>query len=248
MPPRCETVRCAAGSCQPRCGPTPSRTRRPTHSLTPAYTFDTLEARSLRHDPYADAPRLPDAELIDPRLLLDSTDPVELEVGPGKGGFILERLESDPAARIVGLEIRRKWATLVDRRIAQRGWGGRGRVFAADVKLALGRFPAGCLSRIYVHFPDPWWKARHEKRLVVNREFIEQAARVLQPGGDVFLQTDVPERAEVYEQLFAEHPAFGPWGQSARVDDPDFGARSTRERRALQDGLPIHRLRFRLIS
>lgn len=196
--------------------------------------------------PYADAPRLPlGTDPVDPRTLLNTQQAVELEIGCGKGSFILERLDSDPAVHIFGMEIKRKLATLVDRKIADRGFGGRGRVFAEDVRLALPRFPDGCLSRIYVHFPDPWWKKRHAKRILADTTLADAAARLLAGGGDFFVQTDVEERAELYEAVFNAHPAFEPWGESARIGDPEFGARSPREKRAIADGLPIYRLRWR---
>ena len=196
-------------------------------------------------DPYADAPKLPEGESLDPRTLLGAERAVELEVGPGRGSFILERLEADPEVRILGLEIRRKWATIVDRRLAARGLANRGRVFAEDVHGALARFPNECLSRIYLHFPDPWWKKRHQKRLVINSQFVREAARVLLPRGELFVQTDVPERAVAYERIIAECGAFESVRATARVEDPGFGARSPREKRAIEDGLPICRLWFR---
>jgi tRNA (guanine-N7-)-methyltransferase len=197
--------------------------------------------------PYADAPRLPEGEgSINPLLLLGAAGPVELEIGPGRGTFLLERLASDPNVHIFGLEIRRKWATIVDRQTRAR-FGGRGRVFAEDAKAILPRLEAGSISRIYVHFPDPWWKKRHEKRLIAAETFVEQAHRLLCPGGDCFVQTDVEERAERYETLFGAHSGFVPWGETARVPDPEFGARSPREKRAMADGLPIIRLRFRRV-
>lgn len=198
-----------------------------------------------KRSPYYDAPRLAPEGEIDPRVLLGSQRPVELEIGPGHGGFILERLAGDPEARILGFEVRRKWATLVDRKIAELGWAERGRVFAEDARAMLARMTPGSLARIYVHFPDPWWKKRHAKRRVISSSFVDQAARLLIPGGDVFAQTDVPDRAASFEEVFALHAEFEPWGDSARVEDPNFGARSPRERRAMKDGLPIVRLRFR---
>jgi len=197
--------------------------------------------------PYADAPRLPlGTDPVDPRTLLNTDQPVELEIGCGRGSFILVRREfGGPDVHIFGMEIKRKLATIVDRKIKERGFGDRGRVFAEDVRLALPRFVDGCLSRIYVHFPDPWWKKRHQKRLLADTTLADAAARLLRPGGDFFVQTDVEERAELYEAVFNAHPLFAPWGESARIDDPEFGARSPREKRAIQDGLPIFRLRWR---
>jgi tRNA (guanine-N7-)-methyltransferase len=196
--------------------------------------------------PYADAPRLPETDRVDPRVLLGAgVTPIELEIGPGRGGFIFERLAVDPAIRILGLEVRRKWATIVDRRLSSQGHAARARVLAEDAREALPRFPDACVSRAFVHFPDPWWKKRHQKRLVLAEPLVVELARVLVPGGEVFVQTDVEERAERYEALFTASGTFVPFLETARRTDNPFGAQSPRERRATSDGLPIHRLHYR---
>ena len=201
----------------------------------------------MKNDLYADAARLPEAERIDPRALLGG-GPIELEIGPGRGWFMVERLIAEPSVKIVGLEIRRKWASIVDERLSKRGLGDRGRVFAGDVRSELPRFVDASLSRVFVSFPDPWWKKRHRKRLVVTPAVVGQLARVIEPGGELFLQTDVEERAIAYEAVVADEPRFVPWGASARVDTNPYGALSPRERRAIADGLPVVRLRYRRLA
>jgi tRNA (guanine-N7-)-methyltransferase len=203
-------------------------------------------------NPYADAPRLPGTDgtdigaEIDPRsLFADACRPVEIEIGPGRGAFILERLERWPEVSMLGLEIRRKWASIVDARLRQRGFGGRGRVLAEDARHAFPRFLEGTASAVFIHFPDPWWKKRHQKRLVASVGLLEQIARVLVRGGELFFQTDVEERAEQFEKWVDTVPTFSPWGTGARIDENPYGAMSTRERRAVADGLPIIRLRYR---
>lgn len=197
--------------------------------------------------PYDDAPRLPEGDSVDPRDLLGGIDAFELEIGPGRGWFMVERCEADARVRMLGFEVRRKWATIVDRRLASRGFGQRARVFAEDAKLALPRLPRACVSVAYFHFPDPWWKKRHAKRLVITEPTLEQVARVLRPEGELFIQTDVEERAEQYARVVASLPIFRPAGDAggARVAENPYGARSPRERRAIEDGLPVVRLRYR---
>jgi tRNA (guanine-N7-)-methyltransferase len=107
--------------------------------------------------------------------------------------------------------------------------------------------PDGAFRRIYVNFPDPWWKKRHQKRLVVAAGLLDPLARVLAPRGELFIQTDVEDRAQQYEALLAMDARFCTAGDapgSARLQDNPYGARSPRERRALADGLPIVRLGF----
>jgi tRNA (guanine-N7-)-methyltransferase len=95
--------------------------------------------------------------------------------------------------------------------------------------------PDGSLRRVFVHFPDPWWKKRHQKRLVVSGRFLDEVARL------------VEERAQDYEKLVGEDARFAPCGEvpgSARIAENPYIARSPRERRAIADGLPVHRLRW----
>jgi tRNA (guanine-N7-)-methyltransferase len=199
-------------------------------------------------NPYANAPALPEGEDLDPGSLFQGEGPVELEIGPGRGGFAFERLAARPDVRLLGLEIRRKWATIVDQRLDARGLRGRGRVFAEDARFALPRLRAGTVSAVYIHFPDPWWKKRHKKRLVASVDLLREIVRLLVPGGELFFQTDVAERAEQFEGLVDAVPALAPWGETPRISDNPYGAMSPRERRAVTDGLPIVRLRYRKIG
>ncbi len=196
---------------------------------------------------YAHAPRIPEGDSV-PLASLVSGEWLELEVGPGRGGFMLERAQADARIGIIGLEIKRKWASIVDARLAKHGLGSRARVFAENALYALPRLgPDGCLRRAYLHFPDPWWKKRHTKRLVMGDTFLEQIARLLEPNGELFVQTDVEERALQYETQIGNSPLFtanGDVAGSARIAENPFNARSPREHRAIADGLPVHRLLY----
>lgn len=201
-----------------------------------------------RPHPYAEAPRLPEGERVDVRALV-SGQSHELEIGPGRGGFLFERAAVAPDVALVGLEVRLKWAAVVDARLAARGLSLRARVFAEDAKDALPRLgPDGSLARVFVHFPDPWWKKRHAKRILMDARVLSEIVRLLSLGGELFLQTDVAERAAEYEALVSTEPALVPAGDhdgTARMTDHPYGARSPRERRAIADGLPVVRLRWR---
>jgi tRNA (guanine-N7-)-methyltransferase len=199
--------------------------------------------------PYAAAPRLPEGDTIDLGALLPGSGPVEIEIGPGRGGFVFERCALEPDVRLLGLEVRLKWAALVDERLARVGLHPRARVLAEDAKAALARLgPSGTVRAVFVHFPDPWWKKKHTKRLVVGAGLLESVARLLEPGGELFVQTDVEERAERYATDVAAVPAFIAAGDaegSPRMAENPYGARSPRERRAIADGLPVVRMRWR---
>ena len=196
--------------------------------------------------PYSNAPELPEGNDLElGPVVFGREQAVELEIGSGRGWFLVERLESKPDVLVVGLEIRRKWAQVVDDRLRKRGWGERGRVFAEDARLVLPRLKAATLAAIFIHFPDPWWKKRHRKRLVITPESVELIARALCPGGELFIQTDVVDRHQTYRKLIAETPALEAWADQAEIAENPHLARSPRERRCMEDGLPIYRLRYR---
>jgi tRNA (guanine-N7-)-methyltransferase len=202
---------------------------------------------TTRAHPYADAPRLPEGDRVDLRALVRG-EWIELEIGPGRGIFLQERAAAEPRAGLVGLEVRRKWAAIVDGRLAARGLAPRARVFAEDAKDALRRLaPDGSIRRAFLLFPDPWWKKRHQKRLVMGETFLAEIVRLLEPGGELFVETDVEERAAQYEAMLMDCPALRPFGDapgSARLAENPYAARSNREHRAIKDGLPVYRMRF----
>jgi tRNA (guanine-N7-)-methyltransferase len=199
---------------------------------------------------YEDAPRLP-ADRVEVGSLARG-DWVEVEIGPGRGWFLIERAAAEPRAALLGLEVRRKWAAIVDGRLRARGFGERARVFAEDARDALPRLaPDACVRRVFVHFPDPWWKKRHAKRLLIQDGFLDDVARILEPGGELFVQTDVEPRARSYEDLVGLDRRFDPGGDEAgspRIGENPYVARSTRERRAMTDGLPVHRLLWKRVA
>lgn len=193
--------------------------------------------------------RLPEGETLDVRELLPGDGPREIEIGPGRGGFLFERAAAKPEALLLGLEIRLKWSAIVDERLAAQGLGARARVYNADAREGLARLaPDGSIAVFYLHFPDPWWKKRHEKRLVMGDALLDAIARLLADGGELFVQTDVEDRAALYDAQILAHPAIEPAGDAplaSSMSENPYGARSPRERRAIEDGLPVHRLRYR---
>ncbi len=201
--------------------------------------------------PYLNAPRLPAGDALGlSQIFPDSPrqpGELELEIGPGRGGFLVDRLAASPEVCIVGLEIRLKWASLVDQKLHELGLQGRGRVFAEDIRQALPRFASASLARVFIHFPDPWWKKKHAKRRLASGGVASELARLLRPGGELFVQTDVPDTAEAYRAAIEAEPAFGPLGDapgSPLLGENPYGARSPRERRVIASGLPVTRLRY----
>jgi tRNA (guanine-N7-)-methyltransferase len=189
------------------------------------------------------APTFPEGE-IDVRALVPGDGPIELEIGFGRGAFLLGRAVAAPGSRVIGVEIKSKWAYLVEQRRIGLSLGNA-RAFGADIREVLPLFrPDASLTRVFVHFPDPWWKKRHAKRRVLEDTLLDELARLLAPGaGELFVQTDVEDRASELVALLRGHSAYRLCGDaSGLVAENPFGARSNREARAAADGLPVYRV------
>lgn len=210
---------------------------------TPAELAETAEKQ--RPKSYAHAPKLPEGQvaLTD---LVKGDGPLMVEIGPGRGRFALELCAHNQDLRLVAFEIRKKLAFQLDERLTKKGYGARARCFAEDAREVLPRLgPDGSVDSVAIHFPDPWWKKRHAKRMVVGDGLVNEIARLVKPGGLVLVQTDVSDRAEAYYPRFAEHAAFESVGSPYVEESPFVPARSNREAIAIIDGLPVYRMVFR---
>lgn len=196
---------------------------------------------------YANAPRLPEGENITVASVIPGDGAVMLEIGPGRGMFALSYATLHPGERVLALEIRKKLAFTLDARLQSKGLT-HARCFAEDAGEALPRLgPDASVARAAVHFPDPWWKKRHAKRLVVQDGLVSELARLIVPGGEVFVQTDVEDRATEYAARFEASEHFENIAGAGQFvqESPYAPSRSNREARAIVDGLPVWRMVFR---
>jgi tRNA (guanine-N7-)-methyltransferase len=117
----------------------------------------------------------------------------------------------------------------------------------AQLHLATVFAPAS-VDRVYLNFPDPWFKRKHHSRRMIDGTLADAIARVARSGADLFVQTDVWDIAidamDVFERSYdAFENRAGEW-TFWRGGNP-FGARSWREQNAEETGLPIWRLMYR---
>lgn len=201
-----------------------------------------MSGRATPTNPYFEVPDFDDSGDIEIGALLPD-GPRELEIGFGKGRFILERGSLNPGISILGIETRRKWVHLVADRAARRSVTNVVVRFG-DARQVIKRIvPDACFDRVFINFPDPWWKARHAKRMVVSTDLALDAVRLLPPGGELFVQTDVDFRADAYEAAIGSVDLL----EGGRVDANPYGARSLREVHCEELGLPIFRLLYKRV-
>ncbi len=156
--------------------------------------------------------------------LFGNNRPVELEIGIGKGGFLLRRSQAHPERNFLGIEWANKYYKYAADRM--RRWNVANvrvvRTDAADFVKA--HCPRTSLSMLHVYHPDPWPKARHQRRRLVQPAFVEAAVACLVPGGRWALQTDHAEYFEQIRTCVLDHPAL----VEVPFDEPDAGLRDAR--------------------
>jgi tRNA (guanine-N7-)-methyltransferase len=140
---------------------------------------------------------------LDWRVVFGNNHPVEIEVGFGKGLFLITEAAARPGVSFLGIEIARKYQLLTATRLVRHGLGNV-RLACADARAFLcGCVAAGSVQAVHAYFPDPWWKKRHHKRRLFTSEFALECERVLCPGGRLHVATDVEDYFTLITELLA---------------------------------------------
>jgi len=148
--------------------------------------------RNVRAPKADDLPYLhaDDAALPWTSIVGDDTRPIEVEIGCGKGAFLLEAAANNPDRFFIGIEASPPYAEYCADRIARHGLDNAvliaddARLFFADT------VPRAAISRLHVYYPDPWPKRRHRKRRLFDLEFPGLADRAMQAGGELLVASD----------------------------------------------------------
>jgi tRNA (guanine-N7-)-methyltransferase len=139
---------------------------------------------------------------IDPERLFGRRAPLEVELGAGRGDFIIEYAAQRPERDFLAVELAASVARVLALRAARSGVGNL-RVARMDARTLINlMLPAGSLSACHVYFPDPWLTLSQQKHRMFSAGFAERLKRVLAPGAIVHLATDVePYAAEMFAML-----------------------------------------------
>ena len=122
--------------------------------------------------------------------LFGNANPVEIEIGMGKGTFLTDQARARPDTNFLGIEWARFFWRYASDRLRRHGCANALTV-RAEAGFFLNEFvPPGSVSVLHVYFPDPWPKARHHKRRLIQPKFVPVVHRILAPGGRWQVVTD----------------------------------------------------------
>lgn len=177
--------------------------------------------------------------------LFATDQPLEVEVGSGKGLFLQSAAADHPERNFLGVEVRRKYAEYIAGKLAQRELDNALSVYGDGLQMFRECIPDASLAAVHVYFPDPWWKSRHRKRRVLNEPFLNDVIRTLQTGGRLHFWTDVEEYFLSTLELIAEKINLeGPIKVAEKSPEHDMDYRTHFERRKRMDDKPIYRAEF----
>jgi tRNA (guanine-N7-)-methyltransferase len=131
--------------------------------------------------------------------------PLVVEIGFGRGEFLIELAQREPEQAFVGIELSYKRSLKMARRIAKLPIANVALVEARAEEVLRDALPEASVACFWLNFPDPWPKKRHARRRFVQPESLVLIARKLVPGGLLRVATDDPDYAEwIDERLAAE--------------------------------------------
>ncbi len=182
---------------------------------------------------------------IDWKELFGNDHPVELEIGMGKGTFLTEQARARPDVNFFGIEWARWfWRYASDR--LRRNDCMNARTVRAEAGFFLAEFVTDAsLSVLHIYFPDPWPKARHNKRRLIQPKFMPLVERVLAPAGRLQVVTD---HADYFEQIETTVKGSGleimEYNRPGSAGEGEFVGTNF-ERKYRREGRPFHAIAAR---
>jgi tRNA (guanine-N7-)-methyltransferase len=139
-----------------------------------------------------------------------------LEIGFGSGEHLIDQAKSNPEVGLIGCEpflngVAAALAGIERERVANV------RLRRGDAQSLIEAAPDAFFSRVFILYPDPWPKRRHNKRRIVSEAMVEGLARVVEPGGEVRFATDIDDYAGWTLKRFLDSPRFR-WAASGATD------------------------------
>ena len=186
----------------------------------------------------------PERKPLDLKALFGNR-PVWLEVGFGGGEHMVHQAVANPGVGIIGAEPYINGVAMLLGKIRKAG-AGNIRVHPGDARDLMDVLPDGSIAKAFLLYPDPWPKKRHHRRRFVTPEHLQPLHRVLSPGSEIRVATDIPDYVR---QALEEVPKAGFEWLAERPEDwrkPWDDWLSTRyEQKALREGRVPHYLTFR---
>lgn len=174
--------------------------------------------------------------------LLRDGRPLEVDLGCGDGGFLLEMARRHPERDFLGVERLLGRVRKVCRKITRAGLDNA-RVLRLDSKYVVEwLLPPSCVSRLHLMCPDPWPKLRHHRRRLIQADFLRAVDRVLRDDGEFLFMTD---HEDYHEWAIGQIAASGLFDRLPWEEDTFFHAKTDFQLQWEAEGKTMNRQRYR---
>lgn len=171
--------------------------------------------------------------------LFGNANRVILEIGSGKGRFLIASAIEQPDVNFIGIEKSLHYHRVIRDRVLKRALRNVRLINFDAFPVLRDMIPDAALSEIHVYFPDPWPRKREQKRRIIRAEALAEMRRVLVPGGSGLYVTDHGEYFEVAAPLIAEL-----FRAETRIPGPSDPPRTNYEAKYREEGRAIFEVRF----
>lgn len=176
---------------------------------------------------------------IDPQEEFGNRNRVILEIGSGKGRFLLTEAIEHPEQNYIGVEMALQYFRIIRDRLERRNLPNA-KVINYDAKAVVSRmFADASVSEIHIYFPDPWPKKKTKKRRFVQDDVLQHLSRILEPAGTGLFVTD---HRGYFEDAV---PVFERWFEVEAGEVTETEPRTNYETKYREEGRPIFEIRFR---
>ncbi len=192
-------------------------------------------------------------ETLYPKIAFDpvrSFDPspfqdVWLELGFGGAEHLIWQAEHNPDTLIIGAEPFLNGVAKAVSGVDDNGLENL-RLYMGDGREVMDALPDGSLSRMFVLFPDPWPKARHNKRRIITPEFVSDVYRLVKPGGIFRFGSDIIDYVDWTLTRVKAHGGFHfePAAKENWLVRPDDWPQTRYEAKAIREGRTCHYFEF----
>ncbi len=187
----------------------------PGRVLSPLKTFGRRggrplsgRQRALMHEllPKISVPLAGESQL-DPDTLFETAAEIWLEIGFGGGEHVSGQAAANPGVGLLASEVFFEGIAKLLGQIEDDALSNV-RIWPEDARELVDGLAENSIDRAFILFPDPWPKARHQKRRIIQPDFLDALARIIKPGGRVRFATDVRSYADEALDRFLAHPAY----------------------------------------
>ena len=187
-----------------------------------------------------------DALRLDAPALFNDARDLILEIGFGNGDSLVQMAAAAPQAGYIGIEVHRPGVGHAMLAAAAANLDNLRLIRHDAVAILRDHVADGTLARVQIYFPDPWPKARHHKRRIVQQPFTDLIWRKLRAGGEIHCATDWAAYAEWMHDVFAGDPKWHNLGNAdGYAPRPEWRPQTKFERRGERLGHGVWDLRYR---